>query len=112
MDLKHFNISITTECENVYEKYTTGLGEPFTIDKKRKLDFTYTGAIRLYADKNRIAKKLVSLADEGDFMAIKYIYDRLEPITKDINVNANLGSNSVVDAINQFKALIDKDKDE
>lgn len=50
-----------------------------------------TGILREAANKNKeeLAEKLLTMAISGDLGAIKYIYDRLEPVSQNIDVTVD-----------------------
>lgn len=59
--------------------------------------------------KVEIAEKLVDMAKNGDLGAIKYIFDRIEPITQSIDVNVD-GKMKAVVYLPQPKELFEKKK--
>ena len=115
MDLTLLQTKLNTTVPEIHRKVGDGLNAPIVVKptgntllgQPKQNDPSYTGALRVYADKHKIAKQLVKLAEAGDLKAITYIYDRLEPITKDININNNAGSNSVVEAVEQFRKMME-----
>lgn len=86
-----------------------GLGQPIAIHKE--VDISYTATLARYADKTALAKKLVGIALNAEpkvsLQAIEYIYDRIEPIVKQVDITTTDNStNSVVQAIQDFNKTL------
>lgn len=63
-------------------------GNPHGRPKKGE---SLTDALRAKADKEALADKLLALAKEGNFMALRYVYDRVDGLPKQtVETNAPL----------------------
>ena len=60
-------------------------------DRPETFKNSITGILREAANKNKeeLAEKLLTMALSGDLGAIKYIYDRLEPVSQNIDVTVD-----------------------
>ncbi len=71
---------------------------------------TMTDALKVKADKDEIADKLIALANDGDLAALKYIYDRIDGKPResvDIEHSGGLSINIINDPV-----LFGDDEDE
>jgi hypothetical protein len=58
---------------------------------------TLTDALREIADKDKLAQKLLAMAEKGDIVALKYVYDRIDGKPKETIEQTVLNAPTVVE---------------